>query len=230
MSDSDTERETIYSDGEEYDGSSEKDVGSDEESEQKADGEDDAESIGSLASDDELDEEDESEVATKTKKNKKPEFKFDLEEDDLSDVSGEEGYEEGDLTDEESDDEDYLQKFDKDVVNSYIENFHPESKAHNYDEVKALSNIVRDKNNIIVDELHKTLPFMTKYEKTRVLGLRAKQINSGAEPFIKVPPQIIDGYLIACMELEQKKIPFIIKRPLPNGGCEYWKVKDLDLF
>jgi hypothetical protein len=35
--------------------------------------------------------------------------------------------------------------------------------------------------------------------------------------------------LIALAELERKAIPFIIKRPLPNGGCEYWKLKDLEV-
>jgi len=47
--------------------------------------------------------------------------------------------------------------------------------------------------------------------------------NSGATPFIEVEPN-----LIAIKEFEEKKIPFIIKRPLPNGGCEYWKLKDLE--
>ena len=54
------------------------------------------------------------------------------------------------------------------------------------------------------------------------------QINSGAKPFIDVEPNVIDGYLIALAELEQRKLPFIIKRPLSNGGCEYWKLKDLE--
>ena len=31
------------------------------------------------------------------------------------------------------------------------------------------------------------------------------------------------------MELKNKKLPFIIKRPLPGGSCEYWNVKDLEL-
>ena len=31
------------------------------------------------------------------------------------------------------------------------------------------------------------------------------------------------------MELKEKKIPFIIKRPIPGGGSEYWNVKDLEL-
>ena len=36
-------------------------------------------------------------------------------------------------------------------------------------------------------------------------------------------------YLIANRELQEKKIPFIIRRPLPNGGSEYWDIRDLEL-
>jgi DNA-directed RNA polymerase I, II, and III subunit RPABC2 len=88
--------------------------------------------------------------------------------------------------------------------------------------------VVRDKDGIIIDDLHKTIPYLTKYERARILGQRAKQINSGAIPFVKVPENVIDGYIIAEIELKQKKIPFIIRRPLPNGGSEYWKVHDLE--
>ena len=90
-----------------------------------------------------------------------------------------------------------------------------------------MSKIVRNNSGTIVDPLHKTLPFITKYEKARILGERAKQLNSGAQPFVEVDDNVIDGYLIALKEFEEKKLPFIIKRPLPNGGCEYWKVSDL---
>ena len=121
-----------------------------------------------------------------------------------------------------------MKKFDREVNDNYIVNFHPESVLHNYDEIEALCKVVRDKNNIVVDELHKTIPYLTKYEKTRIVGQRAKQINSGSTPFVKVPENIIDGYLIAQMELDQKSIPFIIRRPLPNGGSEYWNLKDLE--
>ena len=31
------------------------------------------------------------------------------------------------------------------------------------------------------------------------------------------------------MELKERKLPFIIRRPLPSGGSEYWKVEDLEL-
>ena len=134
-------------------------------------------------------------------------------------------------SDDEDDDEDnehYLKKFDKEINKNYIMAYHPECIRHNYDEIEALTKVVRDSNNIVIDKLHRTIPYITKYERTRILGQRAKQINAGATPFVKVPENVIDGYLVAELELLQKRIPFIIQRPLPNGGCEYWNVKDLE--
>ena len=137
---------------------------------------------------------------------------------------------EGDEEDDEDDDEDYLQKFDRDIKKNYIVDYHPECMIHNYEEISALTKVVRDKDNMIVDPLHRTIPYLTKYERARVLGQRAKQINLGARPFVKVPENIIDGHLVAEMELMQKRIPFIIRRPLPgNSGSEYWNLKDLEI-
>ena len=135
---------------------------------------------------------------------------------------------EDDENDDDDDGEQYLQKFDKDINENYIVNFHPECVSQNYDEILSMIKVVRDSNGIIIDDLHRTIPFLTKYERARILGQRAKQINSGATPFIKVPENIIDGYIIAEMELKEKKIPFIIRRPLPNGGSEYWSIKELE--
>lgn len=126
-------------------------------------------------------------------------------------------------------DEDYLQKINDTTKNDIITNFHPELHSHNNDEIQTLSKVVRDNNGTIVDVLHKTLPFVTKYEKARILGERTKQLNSGAQSFVEVDDNVIDGYLIALKEFEEKKVPFIIKRPLPNGGCEYWKLQDLEI-
>ncbi len=131
--------------------------------------------------------------------------------------------------DDESDDENYLQKFEENMKHNIIENFHPELKSHNYEEVNNLAKVVRNEQGEIIDPLHKSLPFITKYEKSRVIGERAKQINAGAQPLISIEPNMIDGYLIALKEFEEKKTPFIIKRPMPNGGCEYWKLSDLEV-
>ena len=131
--------------------------------------------------------------------------------------------------DEDDEDENYLQKFNTDINKTYITEFHPECIIHNYDEVAALSHVVKDKNGIIIDDLHKTIPFLTKYERARILGQRAKQIECGSRPFVKVPDNIVDSYIIAELELKQKKIPFIIRRPIPGGACEYWNLKDLEM-
>jgi len=130
--------------------------------------------------------------------------------------------------DEDGDGETYLKKFDKEINDNYIVNNHPECALQNYDEILAMTKVIRDKNYIIIDDLHKTIPYLTKYERARILGQRAKQIESGATPFIKVPEYMIDGYLIAELELKQGRIPFIIRRPMPNGGSEYWKINDLE--
>jgi DNA-directed RNA polymerase I, II, and III subunit RPABC2 len=130
--------------------------------------------------------------------------------------------------DEDEDGEMYLKKFDKEVNDNYILNNHPECAMQNYDEILAMTKVVRDSDNIVIDDLHRTNPFLTKYERARILGQRAKQIETGATPFVKVPENIIDSYLIAEMELQQGRIPFIIRRPLPNGGSEYWKINDLE--
>ena len=81
----------------------------------------------------------------------------------------------------------------------------------------------------IIDDMHRTLPFITKYERTRILGIRAKQLNNGAKPFITLGEDMLDGYTIAKQELKEKKIPFIIRRPLPNGASEYWRLEDLEM-
>jgi len=137
------------------------------------------------------------------------------------------------LQDEEEEedeyDENYLQKFDNELIKNYVTDFHPECLNHNYDEISQLSIVIKNSNGIIIDPLHKTIPYLTKYEKARILGQRSKQIENGAKPLVKVPENIIDAYIIAELELKEKKIPFIIRRPIPGGGCEYWKLNDLEI-
>jgi DNA-directed RNA polymerase I, II, and III subunit RPABC2 len=132
-------------------------------------------------------------------------------------------------SDIDSDDEDYLQKFDENVRQNYIENNHPECLIDNLHLVESLSKLTRNNDGIIIDEYHKTVPFLTKYEKTRVIGQRIQQLNNGAKVYINVSHDIIDNNIIAEMELKEKKIPFIIRRPLPDNTFEYWKLQDLEL-
>jgi len=130
--------------------------------------------------------------------------------------------------DDDEYDENYLQKFDGELLKNYVNEFHPECLNQNYEEISKMSIVIKNSDGIIVDPLHRTIPYLTKYEKARVLGQRAKQIETGAKPLVKVPENIVDSYIIAELELREKKIPFIIRRPIPSGGCEYWSIKDLE--
>jgi len=125
-------------------------------------------------------------------------------------------------------DESYLHKFDNEIVKNYVNDFHPECLSHNYDEIAKLCVVTRNPDGIIIDPLHRTIPVLTKYERARILGQRSKQIETGAKPLVKVPETIVDAYIIAELELKEKKIPFIIRRPIPGGASEYWNLKDLE--
>jgi DNA-directed RNA polymerase subunit K/omega len=67
---------------------------------------------------------------------------------------------------------------------------------------------------------------LTKYERTRVISERASQIENGSKVLISNPQSFSNSYQIAVEELNQKKIPFIIKRPY-NNSFEYIKLNDL---
>ena len=132
-------------------------------------------------------------------------------------------------SDLESDDEEEYQKFDIEINSNFISKVHPESITSNAIEIEKLCVIKRNLNGEIDDELHRTTAILLKYEKTKILGQRAKQINNGSKPLIAVPADVLDGYLIAQLELTKKILPYIIRRPLPNGTSEYWKIADLEI-
>ena len=73
---------------------------------------------------------------------------------------------------------------------------------------------------------YKTTPVLTKYERCRVLSERASQINCGSRIYLSDSEKFSNAYDIAVQELNERKIPFIIKRPYGNS-FEYWKLKDL---
>ena len=75
----------------------------------------------------------------------------------------------------------------------------------------------------------KTLPYLTKYEKTTTIGMRAEQISEGSMSFLTIEEtqDLTNVMDIAEKEFELGKIPFIIKRPISNNNFEYWKLNDL---
>jgi DNA-directed RNA polymerase I, II, and III subunit RPABC2 len=150
------------------------------------------------------------------------------DEEEEGDDDSDEDDEDDEDDDDDSDDED-LQKLQGYEEKNVLVDYHPEVVQISEEELQTYSKVVRDNNGKIVDPFHKTIPIMTKYEKAKVIGIRAQQINSGSEPFIPVDVNMIDGLSIANQELLEKKIPFIIRRPMPNGSSEYWNINDLEL-
>ena len=73
-----------------------------------------------------------------------------------------------------------------------------------------------------------TTRYLTKYEKARVLGARALQLSMNAPPMVAVEGET-DPLEIAYKELRAKAIPFIIRRYLPDGSFEDWKLDELQI-
>ena len=104
---------------------------------------------------------------------------------DKYDIVGDGLDEDVDNDDDDIDDEDELNStkkvhlFDKEVNMDYIKETHPECLPINMDELKVMLPVIRNENGIIIDDFHTTIPILTKYEKTRVLGQRASMIEHG---------------------------------------------------
>lgn len=98
-------------------------------------------------------------------------------------------------------------------------------KANTFDDYhKVMANL--DKQKI-------SKPIMTKYEFDQIISLRTNQLALGAVSFVDTKDNKIKSNMelrqIALKELGEGKLPYIVKRPLPNNRFEYYRIKDLDL-
>lgn len=84
----------------------------------------------------------------------------------------------------------------------------------------------RAKPRAIAKEDRITTPFMTKYERARILGTRALQISMNAPVLVDIEGET-DPLQIAMKELSAKKIPLVVRRYLPDGSYEDWSVEEL---
>ncbi len=70
-----------------------------------------------------------------------------------------------------------------------------------------------------------TQPVLTKYEKARIIGVRANQISLGAK--IQIETDQIDPLIIARQELEAGAIRMKVRRTLLNNKTEDWELSEL---
>ena len=99
---------------------------------------------------------------------------------------------------------------------AYLYNQHPETVLDYVEDIL-----------VKLSQPKRSAPFLNTFEKTKLLGFRATCISNGARPFIPVPDHISDSLEIAKLELAQRRIPYIFKRPMPDGTFEYWRISDL---
>jgi len=71
-----------------------------------------------------------------------------------------------------------------------------------------------------------TTPYMTKYERARILGTRALQISMNAPVMVELEGET-DPLQIAIKELRMRKIPITVRRFLPDMSYEDWTVDEL---
>jgi DNA-directed RNA polymerases I, II, and III subunit RPABC2 len=118
---------------------------------------------------------------------------------------------------------------------------HPHGEGHtsNQNNVQsrraaATSSIIESARDVLAKydpTKNKSNPVMSKYERSAVLGMRIEQLARGAQPFVDLPPEAdkTPG-AVAERELLERRLPFILKRTLPNGSHEYWRIEDLIVF
>jgi DNA-directed RNA polymerase I, II, and III subunit RPABC2 len=78
-----------------------------------------------------------------------------------------------------------------------------------------------------------TREFYTKYEYTTLLATRAQQLAEGAKPLVNLdglkPSDPMFIWNVAKREIEQRKLPFLVRRQLPDGTSEYWSTQELEM-
>ena len=125
--------------------------------------------------------------------------------------------------------EEYIEEEEDFHVGEDVEDLEEELQDEEDDEYIGLEDITEP--SIIPENSNKikvTSKYLTKYERTRILGARALQISLGSPPTVDIG-NTTDSYEIALLELQQKKIPIIIRRYLPNNTFEDWHISELEL-
>jgi len=149
------------------------------------------------------------------------EYESDNNDDDNNDEETENENDDDNETDSENettnsdiDDDEISETSDKEGL-SDDDDIHNEISSQRRMEMKYVS----DNDRISPDR-------MTKYELTRIIGERTKQLVVGAKPLIKNPEDFNSSEEIAIEELKQNMIPFKIRRMMPNGKNELWKISE----
>ena len=105
---------------------------------------------------------------------------------------------------------------------------HPECRLDYVEQVNEKLSLSAYPADSGADPQHKSVPYLTMFEKAKLLGFRANQLAQGSQTFLeKRPEHVVDVLEIARLELEERRLPYILKRPMPDGSFEYVRLSDL---
>ena len=96
-----------------------------------------------------------------------------------------------------------------------------------YEPVIKTTNIisVQESYNNYTNNKRQTRPYINKYERAKILGMRAEQIAKGMQPLVSTKGKR-NIYEIVEAEYKEGVIPLIIRRYLPNNTHEDWRLSD----
>ena len=77
-----------------------------------------------------------------------------------------------------------------------------------------------------LDKAKKTRPYLTQFEITKILAVRAQQLENGSPPFIPLNDELTNSKAISYEEYRSRCIPFVIRRYLPDKTYEDWRLQD----
>jgi DNA-directed RNA polymerase I, II, and III subunit RPABC2 len=78
-----------------------------------------------------------------------------------------------------------------------------------------------------------TREYFTKYEYTVLVATRAQQLADGAKPLVDLvglktaDPMFV--WQVATREIVQRKLPFLVRRQMPDGTSEYWSAQEMEV-
>ena len=103
-----------------------------------------------------------------------------------------------------------------------------DEKYDDHELINTSDSIIIEQKDHFNTSTHFTQPILNKYEKTMIIIERTEQILNGAIPLINNADTYTSVEDIVLEELNQKKIPFIIKRSI-GSKFDYYKLSDLQI-
>jgi DNA-directed RNA polymerase I, II, and III subunit RPABC2 len=139
----------------------------------------------------------------------------DYVEEDMDDYNGDE-------LEYEDDEEDVNDIEDLNLIDDNNTNIFDISQFYNKNDYETITKLEAELSSTEKQSSTK----ITKYEYAKVIGVRAQELANGSPAFVETDG-MQDVIEIAEKEYKHNKIPYINRRPMPDGNYEYFRLDEL---